>query len=63
LATAHAGDGTVIYYETWGRGEPLLLISGLATDLRIWACQRLVFGRRFRCHRHRQPRLGPLREA
>ena len=49
MATAQAGDGTVIYYETWGRGEPLLLISGLATDLRIWACQRLVFGRRFRC--------------
>jgi 3-oxoadipate enol-lactonase len=49
LATAQAGDGTVIYYETWGRGEPLLLLSGLATDLRIWACQRLVFGRRFRC--------------
>jgi pimeloyl-ACP methyl ester carboxylesterase len=49
LATAQAGDGTVIYYEAWGRGEPLLLISGLATDLRIWACQRLVFGRRFRC--------------
>ena len=49
MATATAGDGTVIYYETWGRGEPLLLVSGLATDLRIWACQRLVFGRRFRC--------------
>jgi 3-oxoadipate enol-lactonase len=49
LATVEAGDGTSIYYETWGRGEPLLLISGLATDLRIWACQRLVFGRRFRC--------------
>ncbi|HET9772884.1 MAG TPA: alpha/beta fold hydrolase, partial [Acidimicrobiia bacterium] len=49
MATARAGDGTVIYYETWGRGEPLLLLSGLATDLRIWACQRLVFGRRFRC--------------
>ena len=49
MATAQAGDGTVIYYETWGRGEPLLLIAGLATDLRIWACQRLVFGRRFRC--------------
>ncbi|HKN40593.1 MAG TPA: alpha/beta fold hydrolase [Acidimicrobiia bacterium] len=49
MATAQAGDGTVIYYEAWGRGEPLLLISGLATDLRIWACQRLVFGRRFRC--------------
>lgn len=49
MATAHAGDGTVIYYETWGRGEPLLLVSGLATDLRIWACQRMAFGRRFRC--------------
>ena len=49
MATAQAGDGTVIYYEAWGRGEPLLLICGLATDLRIWACQRLVFGRRFRC--------------
>ena len=49
MATARAGDGTVIYYETWGSGEPLLLISGLATDLRIWACQRMVFGRRYRC--------------
>src|SRR5258705_13105321 len=49
VATAQSGDGTVIYYETWGRGEPLLLVSGLATDLRIWACQRMVFGRRFRC--------------
>ena len=28
MATAQAGDGTVIYYETWGRGEPLLLLSG-----------------------------------
>ena len=49
MPTVRAADGTAIYYEAWGRGEPLLLISGLATDLRIWACQRLVFGRRFRC--------------
>ena len=49
MATAKAADGTTLYYETWGRGEPLLLISGLATDLRIWACQRMAFGRRFRC--------------
>jgi len=49
VPTVRAADGTAIYYEAWGRGEPLLLISGLATDLRIWACQRLVFGRRFRC--------------
>jgi pimeloyl-ACP methyl ester carboxylesterase len=49
LATARASDGTTIYYEVWGRGEPLLFLSGLATDLRIWACQRMVFGRRYRC--------------
>ena len=49
MATAQADDGTVIYYEAWGRGAPLLFVAGLATDLRIWACQRLVFGRRFRC--------------
>lgn len=51
MPTALAGDGAGIYYETWGRrgGEPLLLIPGLTADLRIWACQRLVFGRRYRC--------------
>lgn len=51
MPTAVAGDGTEIYYETWGRrdGEALLFIPGLTADLRIWACQRLVFGRRYRC--------------
>jgi pimeloyl-ACP methyl ester carboxylesterase len=49
VAKVRAGDGTEIYYETWGRGEPLLLIPGLGGDLRIWACQRLVFGRGYRC--------------
>jgi 3-oxoadipate enol-lactonase len=49
VATVQAGDGTEIYYETWGRGEPLLLIPGLGVDLRIWTCQRLAFGRRYRC--------------
>jgi 3-oxoadipate enol-lactonase len=51
MPTATAGDGAGIYYETWGRrdGEPLLLIPGLTADLRIWACQRMVFGRRYRC--------------
>jgi pimeloyl-ACP methyl ester carboxylesterase len=51
MPTARAGDGAGIYYETWGRrgGEPLLLIPGLTADLRIWACQRLVFGRRYHC--------------
>jgi pimeloyl-ACP methyl ester carboxylesterase len=49
LATATSSDGTAIYYETWGRGEPLLLIPGLTADLRIWACQRMMFGRHRRC--------------
>jgi 3-oxoadipate enol-lactonase len=51
MPTALAGDGAGIYYETWGRrdGEALLLIPGLTADLRIWACQRMVFGRRYRC--------------
>lgn len=49
MAIARAGDGVEIYYETWGRGEPLLLVPGLGGDLRIWACQRLVLGRRHRC--------------
>ncbi len=51
MPTAKAGDGAGIYYETWGRrdGEPLLLVPGLTADLRIWACQRMVFGRRYRC--------------
>ncbi len=51
MATVRGAHGDDIYYETWGRrdGEPLLLIPGLGADLRIWACQRLVFGRRYRC--------------
>ena len=49
MPKAIAGDGVDIYYETWGRGEPLLLIPGLGGDLRIWAFQRLFFGRRYRC--------------
>lgn len=51
MATVRADDGVEIYYETWGRrdGEPLLLVPGLGADRRVWACQRLVFGRRFRC--------------
>jgi pimeloyl-ACP methyl ester carboxylesterase len=49
VGTATASDGTSIYYETWGRGEPLLLVAGLTADLRIWACQRMVFGRHRRC--------------
>ena len=51
MATVRSGDGVEIYYETWGRrdAEPLLLIAGLSADLRIWACQRLMFGRHYRC--------------
>ncbi len=49
MAKIRAGDGTEIYYEAWGRGEPLLLVPGLGGDVRMWACQRLPLGRRYRC--------------
>lgn len=49
MATVRSSDGVEIYYETWGRGDPLLILPGLGADLRIWACQRLAFGRRHRC--------------
>ena len=34
---------------------PLLMIQGLGADSRGWALQRMAFGRRHRCYRHRQP--------
>ncbi len=47
-----APDGTRIHYEVAGnrRGEPVLLVQGLGTDLRGWAFQRLALGRRHRLY-------------
>lgn len=40
-------DGTQLYYEEVGAGEPLLLISGLGWDHRFWNGVREEFARRY----------------
>ena len=52
VAFTRASDGTRIHYEVAGsrRGEPVLLVQGLGTDLRGWAFQRLALGRRHRLY-------------
>jgi len=41
-------DGIDLYYEEHGRGEPLLLIMGLAADSRAWMFQLPDFSARYR---------------
>ena len=52
MAFTRASDGTKIHYEVAGRrrGEPVLLVQGLGTDLRGWAFQRFALGRRHRLY-------------
>lgn len=45
---ATAPDGTRIYYETMGAGEPLLLISGQGGDHHTWDEVREDFAARYR---------------
>src|SRR5258708_22134489 len=45
---AHAPDGARIYYETHGRGAPLLLVAGRAVDHNIWNLIRGDFARHYR---------------
>lgn len=40
-------DGVRLYYETTGRGEPLLLIAGRAVDHNIWNLVRGDLARRY----------------
>lgn len=42
-----SGDGTKIYYEVIGRGEPLVLVQGFSWDLTAWHFQ-WELGYRFR---------------
>jgi 3-oxoadipate enol-lactonase len=52
MAFTRASDGTRIHYEVAGsrRGEPVLLVQGLGTDLRGWTFQRFALGRRHRLY-------------
>lgn len=41
-------NGTSLEYSECGRGEPLVLVHGSASDCRTWRCQFEEFGSRFR---------------
>ena len=45
---ANAKDGVRLYYETIGKGEPLLLVMGQGTDHRGWDYVRDDFASRYR---------------
>jgi 3-oxoadipate enol-lactonase len=45
-------NGTRLYYELAGQGQPLVLIHGFALDHRLWDEQFLDYGRRFRVLRY-----------
>ena len=47
MATARIGD-VELYYEEKGRGDPLLLIMGLAADSTAWMFQVPAFAEKFR---------------
>src|SRR5574337_759917 len=44
---AIAEDGTRLYYEINGAGEPLLLVAGRASDHHLWNLIRGDFARRY----------------
>jgi 3-oxoadipate enol-lactonase len=50
MAFAWAKDGTRLHYQVVGRprGDPVLMIQGLGTDMSGWTLQRLAFSPRFR---------------
>jgi len=47
MASARVGD-LDLYYEEHGRGDPLLLVMGLAADSRAWMFQVPAFAERYR---------------
>lgn len=45
-----AGDGTQLYWREWGRGAPILLLSGLGVGTQMWDYQFVALTERgFRC--------------
>ena len=41
--------GVQLYYETTGRGTPIVFVHEFADDLRSWEPQLRFFSRRYRC--------------
>ena len=46
---ATARDGTQLYYETTGRGTPLVFVHEFSGDYRSWEAQMRYFSRRYQC--------------
>ena len=46
---ATARDGTKLYYESAGRGTPLVFVHEFSGDYRSWEAQMRFFSRRYRC--------------
>ena len=46
---ARARDGTRLYWEAIGSGEPLVFVHEYAGDHRSWEPQVRYFSRRYRC--------------
>ncbi len=44
-----ARDGTQLYYETSGRGTPLVFVHEFSGDYRSWEAQMRYFSRRYKC--------------
>ena len=47
-----AVNGTQLYYEVAGNGDPLVLIHGFSLDRRMWDAQFEVFARQYRVVRY-----------
>ena len=45
---ARTDDGIALYYEDWGRGEPIVFVHEFAGDHRSWEPQRREFGQHYR---------------
>ncbi len=42
-------DGVKIYYEEYGKGDPVVFVHEMAGDVRSWGPQMRYFARRYRC--------------
>ena len=42
-------DGTKLYYESAGRGTPLVFVHEFSGDYRSWEAQMRYFSRRYQC--------------
>ncbi len=49
MATMTTSDGTAIYFESFGKGRPLVFIPGYSGSTEIWMYQIMHLGHAFNC--------------